>query len=438
MIPEYLSLDIPDSDKPRLVIVGGGFAGLELAKDLKNGPYQLVLLDRNNFHTFQPLLYQVATAGLEPDSIAGPLRKVFDGFKDFYFRMVKVEHVDHKRQTVGTPIGDLHYDFLVLACGSQTNFFGLEEVKRKAFPLKKVVHALNLRSHILQNFEKAVLTNDSLSNQRLMNVVVVGGGPTGVEVAGALGELKRHVLPRDFPDLDFNKMKVFLVEGMPRLLNDMSPEMAANAKKYLEDYGTEVILDTSVSGYDGETVSMDNGNTIESHTLIWAAGVYGDLVKGLPDIVVEKNRILVNEFNQVETIPSIFAIGDIALMKSDNSPKGHPMVAQVAIQQGRSLAKNLKALFHNRSMKPFKYKDLGSMATVGRKKAVVEFPQGLKFGGFMAWLLWMFIHLISLIGFRNKLVTFVNWVWSYFTYDKGNRLIIRRFDKERTSPVEAG
>ncbi len=438
MIPDYLSLDIPESDKPRLVIVGGGFAGLELARNLKNGPYQVVLFDRNNYHTFQPLLYQVATSGLEPDSIAGPLRKVFDGFRDFYFRMVKVESIDYQGKTINTPIGKLSYHFLVLACGSETNFFGLEEVKRKAFPLKKVVHALNLRSHILQNFEKAVLTADPLNHQRLMNLVIVGGGPTGVEVAGALGELKLHVLPRDFPDLDFSDMKVFLVEGESRLLGAMGVEAATNAKKYLEQYGTEVILDTVVTGYDGQTVFMNNHQSIESHTLIWAAGVHGNMVDGLPHLVVEKSRILVNEFNQVENVPSIFAIGDIALMKNQDAPKGHPMVAQVAIQQGRMLAKNLKAVLQGKSMQSFKYKDLGSMATVGRKKAVVEFPNGLKFGGFFAWLLWMFIHLISLIGFRNKLVTFVNWVWSYFTYDKGNRLIIRRFDKEKTSPVEAG
>ena len=438
MIPAYLSLDIPDSDKPRLVIVGGGFAGLELARNLKKGPYQIVLLDRNNYHTFQPLLYQVATSGLEPDSIAGPLRKVFDGFRDFYFRMVRVERVDFQKQIISTPIGALSYDFLVLACGSKTNFFGLEEVKRKAFPLKKIVHALNLRSHILQNFEKAVLTTDRLNHQRLMNLVVVGGGPTGVEVAGALGELKHHVLPSDFPDLDFSDMKVFLVEAGSRVLADMSVKAGTNAKKYLEQYGTEVILNAAVTGYNGETVFMNNGESIESHTLIWAAGVQGDLVEGLPDLVVDKSRILVNDYNQIENIPNIFAIGDIALMKNHDAPNGHPMVAQVAIQQGRLLAKNLRAIFYKNAMQPFKYKDLGSMATVGRKKAVVDFPQGLKFGGFSAWLLWMFIHLISLIGFRNKLVTFVNWVWSYITYDKGNRLIIRTFDKEKTSPVEAG
>ena len=291
MIPEYLSLEIPESDKPRLVIVGGGFAGLELARNLKNGPFQIVLFDRNNYHTFQPLLYQVATSGLEPDSIAGPLRKVFDGFKDFYVRMVKVERIDYRRQTIDTPIGELTYDFLVLACGSETNFFGLEEVKRKAFPLKKVVHALNLRSHIFQNFEKAVLTSDSVNHQRLMNLVVVGGGPTGVEVAGALGELKNHVLPSDFPDLDFSDMQVFLVEAGPRVLGDMSTEAGANAKKYLEQYGTKVILDTVVTGYDGQTVFMNNGERIESHTLIWAAGVHGNLIEGLPDLTVERNRI---------------------------------------------------------------------------------------------------------------------------------------------------
>ena len=437
MIPEYLSLKIPRSQSPRVVIVGGGFAGLEMAKALRRAPAQVILLDRNNYHTFQPLLYQVATAGLEPDSIAGPLRKVFDGYDDFYFRMVKVEEVDHSNQTIITPIGDLHYDYLVLACGSKTNFYGLESVRNTAFPLKQVVHALNLRSHILQNFEKAVLTIKEADRKGLMNLVVVGGGPTGVEVAGALGELKKHVLPRDFPDLNFEAMQVHLLEGTDRLLGAMSEYSGSKAMKYLEKLDVNVKLNRFVTDYDGHTVFMDDNSSIRSETLIWAAGVQGNTVDGIPTDQIDAGRFEVNEFNQVKGFPNIFAIGDIAIMKDLKNPKGHPMVAQVAMQQGRLLGRNLIKLIKGKQLVPFEYSDKGSMATIGRNKAVVDLPKGVRFSGLSAWLVWMFIHLISLIGFRNKLVTFTNWVWSYFTYDKGNRLIIRRFDNKRTSPAEA-
>jgi NADH dehydrogenase len=438
MIPDYLSLQVPESDLPRVIIVGGGFAGLELAKGLKKVPVQTVMLDRNNFHTFQPLLYQVATSGLEPDSIAGPLRKVFDGFDSFYFRMVKVEQIDCQANLIYTPIGSLHYDLLVLACGSRTNFFGLEQIRKKSFPLKQVVHALNLRSHILQNFEKAVLTTNDTERKGLMNYVVVGGGPTGVEVAGALGELKNHVLPKDFPDLDFDTMKVYLIEGGSRLLGDMSDHAGQKAKKYLEQFKIKVKLNQLVNSYDGEEVSMDDGSSLKSHTLIWAAGVKGNLVAGIPASSLENQRVLVNSSNQVLNQKNIYAIGDIALMKGNRYPNGHPMVAQVAIQQGRNLARNIRSKIEKRPLKEFNYQDKGSMATVGRNKAVVDLPSGMHFGGLLAWLIWIFVHLFALIGFRNKLITFMNWTWSYFTFDKGNRLIIRRFDKERTSPAEAG
>lgn len=437
MIPEYLSLQIPDVPEPRVVIVGGGFAGLQLARGMKNKPVQIVMLDRNNYHTFQPLLYQVATAGLEPDSIAGPLRKAFDGFTNFYFRMVKVERVDYQNQIVKTPIGNLHYDYLVLATGSVTNFFGLDEVKRFAFPLKQVVHALNLRSHILQNFEKAVLTEDAGTRQFLMNIIVVGGGPTGVEVAGALGELRKHILPGDFPDLDFSKMQIYLIEGTDRLLGAMSKASGDKAKEYLLQFGIKVLLGRMVKDYDGETIYMDDGQAINCQTLIWAAGVKGNLIAGFRDGQMQNQRLLVDQFNEVIGMPRVFALGDIAMMKSEAYPQGHPMVAPVAIQQGRNLSQNFIRMWKHKAMKPFVYKDQGSMATVGRNRAVVDLPRGLHLSGLGAWFVWMFIHLISLIGFRNKLVTFTNWVWSYFTYDKGNRLIIRTFDKKKSSPVES-
>ncbi len=437
MIPEYLSLQIPEGPLPRVVIVGGGFAGLELAKGLRNKGFQIVMLDRNNYHTFQPLLYQVATSGLEPDSIAGPIRKAFDGFKNFYFRMVKVDRVDYQNQLVRTPIGNLHYDYLVLACGSATNFFGLEQVQQTAFPLKQVVHALNLRSHILQNFEMAVLTEDPQARQAMMNVVVVGGGPTGVEVAGALGELKNHILPGDFPDLDFKEMKIYLIEGADRLLGTMSKASGEKSKKYLEQFGVNVVLGQTVKNYDGDTVLVDDGSTIACQTLIWAAGVKGNLVAGILPDSLSKSRVLVDAYNQVQDMPKVFALGDVALMLADPAyPKGHPMVAPVAIQQGRLLAKNLIRNKNNKEQRPFVYKDKGSMATIGRNRAVVDFPQGTHFSGLFAWLVWMFVHLMSLVGFRNKLVTLINWVWSYFTYDKSNRLIIRTFDRKKNRPVE--
>lgn len=434
---DKLSLQIPETNLPRIVIVGGGFAGLELAKDLRHTKAQVVMLDRNNFHTFQPLLYQVATSGLEPDSIAGPLRKVFDGFKNFYFRMVKVDQIDHNSNQIITPIGPLSYDYLVLACGSRANFFGLDQVRRKSFPLKQVVHALNLRSQILQSFEKAVLTEDESRKRALMNFVIVGGGPTGVEVAGALAELKYHVLPNDFPDLDFNSMDIYLIEGVGQLLGDMSAYAGSKAKDYLERFNVKVVLNRMVKNYDGQSVHMDNGDTIECQTLIWAAGVKGNIIEGVPNTSIERNRINVDEYNKVMGLENVFAIGDIALSKETEYPEGHPMVAQVAIQQGRHLAKNFKAYFSNKPLKPFKYKDKGSMATIGRNKAVVDLPTGMHFGGFIAWMIWMFVHLFALIGFRNKLITFINWIWSYITFDKGNRLIIRKFDKEKNSPAEA-
>ena len=270
-----------------------------------------------------------------------------------------------------------------------------------------------------------------------MNYVVVGGGPTGVEVAGALGELKKHVLPRDFPDLDFERMQVYLLEGGPRLLGDMSEFASSRAKKYLEKFNIHVSLNQLVKDYDGEVVYVNDGSTLVSHTVIWAAGVRGNLVEGIPLSSLESGRIRVDRYNRVENFSSIFAIGDLALMNEKNYPKGHPMVAQVAIQQGRNLGRNLTAMFSNRPLKEFAYRDKGSMATIGRNKAVVDLPSGMRFGGFIAWLIWIFVHLFALIGFKNKLITFMNWVWSYITFDKGNRLIIRRFDKEKESPVEA-
>lgn len=427
---QEISLQIPGTDKPRIVIIGGGFAGLQLIKNLTKEQVQVVMLDRHNYHTFQPLLYQVATAGLEPGAIAEPLRKFMENTKDFHFRMAKVDAIDPDRKMVSTSVGELNYDYLIIASGSKTNYFGKDEKFKDALPLKQISQALNLRSHILQNFEKAVNTKDSYDQQSLLNIVVVGGGPTGVEVCGALGELKNHVLPKDYPELDFTTMQIYLIEGLPNLLSGMSKTASVKAHKYLKDFNVNVLLNTMVEDYNGKEVTLNNGSVLPSQTLIWAAGVKGNIIAGLPEECVKQSRYLVDEFNQVVGFNDIFAVGDIARMETKKYPEGYPMLAPVAIQQAENLAKNFKNILRGKSLMPFKYTNKGYMATVGRNRAVVDMPNGMSYGGFAAWVSWMFVHLLYLIGFRNKLVVFNDWLWNYFTYDRGNRLIIRPFDEE--------
>lgn len=423
-------MSIPASNKPRVVVVGGGFGGLRFIKTLSKKDFQIVLLDRYNYHTFQPLLYQVATAGLEPDSIAGTLRKTMRPTKDFYFRMATVTKIIPKEKIVATNIGAVEYDYLVLACGSKTNYFGNKDFEDKSFPLKQVPQALNLRSQILQNFEKAVLKNSPEEVQKLMNYVVVGGGPTGVEVSGALGELKMHVLPKDYPELNLNKMQIYLIEGNERLLGAMSEQSGHKALEYLKRFDVNTYVGKIVKAYDGETVTLNDGMTIPTKTMVWAAGVNGNDIDGINGEKSFDNRYFVDEFNAIKGYDDIYAIGDIANMQTDMNKKGHPMQAPVAIQQGELLAKNLGRLIKQMPMKSFQYKDKGSMATIGRNRAVAELFGGLKFGGFFAWLMWMFVHLLMISEFRNKLIIFGNWVWNYFTYDRGTRLIIRPFKKQ--------
>lgn len=427
---QEISIQIPKSDKPRVVIIGGGFAGLKLIKNLAKENVQVVMLDRHNYHTFQPLLYQVATAGLEPGSIAGPLRKFMEEREDFHFRMAKVERINPDTKTISTPVGDLQYDYLVIACGSKTNYFGKDEEFKDALPLKQLPQALNLRSHILQNFEKAVNTTDTYELQSLLNIAVVGGGPTGVELSGALGELKNHVLPKDYPELNFKNMNIYLIEGLPHLLNGMSKTAQRKAHKYLKDFDVNILLNTMVDSYDGKQVRLSSGDVLPSQTLIWAAGVTGNIIPGLPEDCIKKNQYVVDEFNMVKGFQDIFAVGDIAVMETKKYPKGFPMLAPVAIQQGENLAQNLKSILKGKKLTPFRYVNKGYMATVGRNRAVVDMPNGLSFGGFTAWTAWMFVHLLYLIGFRNKLVVLNNWLWNYFTYDRGIRLIIRPFSKQ--------
>ncbi len=426
---EHLHLDIPKNGRKRIIIIGGGFGGIQLAKSLKKSDYQIVMFDRHNYHTFQPLLYQVATAGLEPDSIAGALRQLFETHKEFYFRMARVTGIDFDNKMVKTLVGELSYDLLVIANGSKTNYFGDKNLHERTFPLKRIPQALDLRSHMLQNFEQTVMAPDMGEQDRLTNFVIVGGGPTGVEVAGALGELKKHVLPKDYPDIDFNIMNLHLVDAGNRLLAGMSEKSSQKAQTYLEDFDVNVRMNTRVDHYDGNDVKLSDGTVIPAKTVIWAAGVTGNVIDGIPKEQILGGRIKVNTYNQIEGLEDVFAIGDIAVMPSDHSPKGHPMVAPVAMQQAVNLGKNLRKK-DNAQWKPFVYKDKGSMATIGRNKAVVDLPK-FHFGGFFAWMVWMFVHLMSIVGFRNRLVVLSNWIWNYFTYDRGTRLIIRTFYRKK-------
>ncbi len=425
---DKLSLNIPDTTKPRVVIVGGGFGGLNLVKSLEGKGFQVVLFDKQNYHGFWPLLYQVATAGLEPDAIAEPLRKMFDGYDDFHFRLVRVIAIDPHAKTVSTLIGDLPYDYLVIASGSKPNYFGNDQIKNNSFALKSIPDALNLRSQLLQSFEQASITIDPEQQQSLLNFVIVGAGPTGVEMAGSLAEMRKHVLPNDYPGLDFSKMNIYLLDGLDRVLPPMSPEASAKTQQYLDELGVITKLKTLVSSYDGETAVLKSGETIKTQTLVWAAGVSGALVDGIPKEATEKGRILVNEFNQVMGLPDLFAIGDIAFMKTAKYPNGHPGVAQPAIQQGQHLAKNLHRLVtHKQAMEPFSYFDKGSLAIIGRARAVADLPGNVHLGGFIAWCAWLFVHIWYLIGFRSKLVVLSNWIYRLFTYERGTRLIIRPF-----------
>ena len=425
------TLNIPKSNFPRIVIIGGGFGGIALAKKLSKKEVQVVLLDKNNYHTFQPLLYQVSTGGLEPDSIAYPLRKVLKDYPNFFFRLTEVRQVLLESKSVSTSIGMLDYDYLVVATGANTNFFGQEQIEKHSMAMKSIPQSLNLRSLILENFEQALLTDALHERDALMNFVIVGGGPTGVELAGALAEIKKGILPKDYPDLDTRRVQINLVQSSDRILKEMSEKASEKAEDFLEGLGVQIWKNTRVTDYDGKTVRTKTDLIFETATLVWAAGVKGALLKGLDasDLLVSCNRLKVNEFSQVLGHESIFAIGDIACMVSEDNPFGHPMMAQPAIQQGSALGDNLIRLLENKPMKPFFYKDKGSMATVGRNKAVVDLPH-FKFQGVFAWFVWMFVHLFFLIGFRNRMVVFVNWVYNYIRFDREARLIIRPFQRD--------
>lgn len=424
-------MNIPQSNLPRIVIVGGGFAGIALAKKLKNQQVQVVLLDKHNYHTFQPLLYQVATGGLEAGSIAYPIRKVVQEYKNFYFRLCHVNEIDTKNNKIIADIGELSFDYLVIATGSKTNYFGNKEIERNSIAMKTIPQSLNIRSLILENFEQALITDDENERNSLINFVLVGGGPTGVELAGALAEMKNAILQKDYPDLDISRMQINLIQSGDRILNTMSEKSSAAAEKYLHHLGVNVLKNIRVTSYDGKTISTNTSLVLETATLIWTAGVQGAMLNGLDasSLVEKVERIKVNEFSQVAGYSTIFAIGDIASMTSEEYPQGHPMMAQPALQQGKLLGENIIRLLRKQKMKPFEYNDKGSMATIGRNKAVVDLPK-YHFHGVFAWFVWMFVHLFSLIGFKNKAVVFLNWVYNYIRFDREGRLIIRPYKKK--------
>ncbi|MEI8115237.1 MAG: NAD(P)/FAD-dependent oxidoreductase [Bacteroidia bacterium] len=430
-----MPVNIPETAQKRVVIIGAGFAGLKLSQKLIGSGYQIVLIDKNNYHQFQPLFYQVATAGIEPSSILFPLRKIFQKQKDVYIRVAEVYSVDADKKELQTSLGTVWYDYLVISSGVNSNFFGMKNMEEYAIPMKSASEAMALRNRLLQSFEKAVTLRDQNARRALLNVIVVGGGPTGVEVAGAIAEMKKFVLPKDYPDLNFDVMQISLIEGSPALLGGMSKHASEKALFYLRRLGISVTLNTHVTDFDGSTLTLNDGSQIETKTVIWAAGISGVVPEGLPaDSIGRGKRIVVDEYNRISGLNDIYAIGDVCVMSASGHPNGHPQVAQVAIQQGRNLAKNFLSMKSNSGLKPFKYIDRGSMATIGRNRAVADLSF-IKFSGFVAWLTWMFVHLMAIVGVKNRLLIFINWFWNYLTYDQSLRLILWAAKKDPTKII---
>ncbi len=412
--------------KPHVVVVGGGFAGLTLSKALRKSPFRVTLIDQNNYHQFAPLFYQVAAAQIEPSSILFPYRKEIKPFPDHKFVMAKAESVDAQNRILKTNIGDISYDYLVLALGADSNFFGLQNVQKNAFPMKSVGEALALRNHLLEILEQAAVCSTEEERQQKLTITIVGGGPTGVEIAGALGEMKRYIIPRDYPQIRPEEVKILLVEGSGRLLSVMSEKSFHHANHYLAELGVDIILGKQVFDYDGQTVLLNDGSTIVSNTMIWASGISACSINGLdkPELLGRANRLKVNEYGQVQGYENIFALGDMCFQTDKNYAGGYPQVAPVAIQQAENLAKNLTALHNKQKFQVFEYKDKGSMAIVGRNRAVVDIAR-FHWGGFFAWAVWLFIHLFSIIGFKNKIFVILDWFFSYLFNDASLRLIVR-------------
>lgn len=418
--------NIKRNEQRRVVVVGGGLGGLKLVSSLRDTDFQVVLVDKNNYNQFPPLIYQVASAGLEPSNISFPFRRLFQGWKNFFFRMAEVQHIDTEEKAIKTSIGTIHYDDLVLAAGATTNFFGNKNIEASALPMKSVSESMRLRNTILQNLERAETEDNEARKQALMNIAIVGGGPSGVEIAGVLAEMKQTILPRDYPDLDTSCMHIYLINATPRLLGAMSERSSREAEKALKELGVEVMTNCMVTDYVDKELVLKDGQRISAETVIWVSGIKANNIDGIPtESIGHADRILVDRFNRVKGLKDVYAIGDQCIVEGDEAyPYGHPQLAQVAIQQAKTLAKNLIRQEKGETEQPFSYHNLGTMATIGRKKAVVEIGK-LKFGGFFAWLLWLIVHLRSILGVKNKTIVFLNWMWSYMNYKQSLRLILK-------------
>lgn len=421
-----MKANIERTDKKRIVIVGGGLGGLELAFKLVDDDYQVVLVDKNNYHQFPPLIYQVASGGLEPSSISFPFRRLFQGKKEFFFRMAKVESVNTDKKTIKTTVGEIDYDYLVMAFGAKTNFFGNKDIEATTLPMKSVSEAMRLRNTILRNLELALTEEDPARKQALMNIVVVGGGASGVEIAGAVAEMKKNIIARDYPDLDSSQMHIYLVNAVDRLLSAMDPVSSKRAERDLKELHVHIRQPQFATEYKDGILKTSAGLEIPTQTVIWVSGICANTVEGFPaESIGHAGRFLTDRFCRVKGVKDVYAIGDVSLVEGDEEyPLGHPQLAQVAMQQAKTVAKNFKAMSKGKELKPFKYKNLGVMATIGRNHAVAEIS-GKKFGGFPAWALWLVVHLRSILGVKNKTFILLNWVWNYINYKQSLRLILK-------------
>lgn len=416
--------NIPDTKNKRIVIVGGGFAGLKILRKLASKNYQIILIDKNNYHQFQPLLYQVATAGLEPSAISFPFRKIIQNSKNIHYRIARLEEVDQDKNEIITDIGSLSYDYLILAMGTTTNYFGQKNIEKNTLSMKTSSDAIFIRNTILENFEHSLLETDSSKISSYLNIVVVGGGPTGVELAGAFAEMKKYILPKEYPELDLSDMHIILYEASPKLLAGMSEYASEKALLYLKKLGVEVKLNTRVDDYDGTLLTISDGEKIKTKSVVWAAGVSANTSNGIDtDIIDHGNRIKVDRYNKMKGSDNIFVIGDQCIMTTPKYPDGHPQVAQTAIQQALNLSHNIVAWDSSGKLREFEYRDKGSMATIGRNLAVADLPFA-KLKGFFAWVIWSVVHLFTIFGLKNRISVFLNWVWSYLTYDQSLRILL--------------
>ena len=421
-----MKANIERTEKKRVVIVGGGLGGLELAFKLVDDDFQVVLVDKNNYHQFPPLIYQVASGGLEPSSISFPFRRLFQGKKDFFFRMAEVKSVNTSKKLIDTTVGEIEYDYLVLAFGAKTNFFGNKDIQASTLPMKSVGEAMRLRNTILHNLELALTEEDPARKQALMNVVVVGGGASGVEIAGAVAEMKKNIIARDYPDLDSSQMHIYLVNAGDRLLAGMDPMSSKRAERDLKELHVHIRQPQFATEYKDGLLKTSAGLEIPAQTVIWVSGICANTIDGFPaESLGHAGRFLTDRYCRVKGVEDVYAIGDVSLIQGDGQyPLGHPQLAQVAMQQAKMVAKNLKAVLKGKELKPFKYKNLGVMATIGRNHAVAEIA-GRKFGGFPAWALWLVVHLRSILGVKNKTFILLNWVWNYINYKQSLRLILK-------------